>query len=331
MIPKSISLFLKGILMGAANKVPGVSGGAVAYVLGFYNELIYSFQKMNGKALGLLFKRSIQSFAAYINASFLVYILGGIVFSYFTVSLLLDYLLERYELSVWSLFFGMIVGSGIYLIKRYENWNVKSYISLLVGASIGIIINFIEPGTENHNLWFVFLCGVIGVSGMTIPGLSGSYLLMLIGNYVFLLVDTVNVLGKVVLDVFSGDHTSFQNPDYQEYLIVFVVFTLGSFFGLIFFSQMLAYVLRKWDKVVNATIIGFIIGSLGTVWPWKEKIYDTSNGTILLDKFNHKVVIGFEKYWPNITLQENLIAVLFVVIGIVTVLGIEYYSKIKST
>lgn len=316
--------------MGAANKVPGVSGGAVAYVFGFYNELIYSFQKINAKAFGLLFKRSFKSFYTYINAKFLVFLLGGIVFSYFSVSFALDYLLARYELYVWSLFFGMIIGTGIYLIRRYNNWNVKSYISLFLGIAIGVVINFIEPGTESHNLWFVFLCGMIGVSGMTIPGLSGSYLLMLMGNYVFLLVDTVNVIGEVVVDLFSGTISTFQDPNHKEYLLVFAVFTFGSVFGLIFFSQMLGYVLQKWEKIVNAIIIGFIIGSLGTVWPWKEKIYEQSNGVVLLDKFNHKVVVGFDKYWPNITLQENSIAILFVLVGVTMVLGIEKYSKIKS-
>lgn len=325
-----MSLFLKGILMGAANKVPGVSGGAIAYVFGFYNELIYSFQKINKKAIGLLYKRSFKSFYTYINAKFLVFLLGGMVFSYFSVSLVLDYLLERFELYVWSLFFGMIIGSGIYLIKRYGHWATKSYLFLFLGIFIGVLINFIEPGMENHNLFFVFLCGMIGVSGMTIPGLSGSYILMLMGNYVFLLVDTVNVFGAVVLDVAAGDLSTFKDPIHAEYLLVFVVFTLGSFGGLIFFSKMLAFVLNKWEAAVNALIIGFIVGSLGTVWPWKEKIYNQNNGVYVLDKFNHKIVIGFEKYWPTITLQENLNAILFVLLGLGVVLGIEHYSKIKN-
>lgn len=327
MIPKNISLFFKGILMGAANKVPGVSGGAVAYVLGFYNELIYSFQKINPKAFGLLYKRSFKSFYNYINAKFLLFLLGGIVFSYFSVSLVLDYFLEKYELYVWSLFFGMIIGSVIYLVKKYSNWTLKSYIVLLFGAFVGVLINFIEPGTENHNLLFVFICGIIGVSGMTIPGLSGSYILMLIGNYVFLLVDTVNVIGMVGVDLISGKWDTFQDPIHSEYIIVFIVFTMGSITGLIFFSKMLAFVLNRWEATVNALIIGFIVGSLGTVWPWKEKIYEESNGVHILDKFNQKIIIGFDKYWPNITLQKNLIAMLFILLGIVLVLGVEQYSK----
>ncbi|MGY5351527.1 DUF368 domain-containing protein [Wenyingzhuangia sp. IMCC45533] len=321
----NLLLFVKGISMGVANKVPGVSGGAVAYVLDFYNELIYSFQKINRKAFGLLMNRSFESFYTYINAKFLLYIVGGMVFSYFTVSKLLDYFLERHELQVWSLFFGMIIGSGIYLIKKYEGWELKSYISLIVGALMGIAINYIEPSGENHNLWFVFLCGAIGVSGMTIPGLSGSYILMLMGNYVFLLVDTVNVFAKVIAELLVGNFEVLQNPINREYLIVLVVFTLGSVFGLIFFSQLLAFVLKKWDKITNALIIGFIIGSLGTVWPWKHKMYNAD----IVDKYNNEVIIGYEKYFPNLASSYNLTALMFIVIGVLLVLSIEYFSKKK--
>ncbi|MGY5354647.1 DUF368 domain-containing protein [Wenyingzhuangia sp. IMCC45467] len=323
----NILLFVKGMLMGVANKVPGVSGGAVAYVLGFYNELIYSFQKINGKALILLVNGRFKSLYNYINAKFLIYIVGGMVFSYFTVSKLLDYFLERNELQVWALFFGMIIGSGIYLIKRYEGWELKSYISLVLGIAVGFAITFIHPSGENDNLWFVFLCGVIGVSGMTIPGLSGSYILMLMGNYVFLLVDSVNVLNDVLVGIFTGNTTLFLEASNQKYLMVIAVFTLGSLFGLIFLSQILAFVLGRWGKVVNAVIIGFILGSLGTVWPWKEKIYAQENGVFLKDNFNHKIVVGFHKYLPDFTIQQTWVALLFVVVGVLLVLGVERFSK----
>lgn len=322
-------LFVKGILMGVANKVPGVSGGAVAYVLEFYNELIYSFQKISTKAFYILFKKGFRSFYEYINGKFLLFIVGGMVFSYFSVSKLLDYFLVNYELYVWSLFFGMIIGSGIYLIKKYEGWQFQGYISLIIGTLIGIAINFIEPSSENHNLWFVFLCGIIGVSGMTIPGLSGSYILMLMGNYVFLLVDTVNVFGKVILELISGNFATLQNNLHQEYLIIMLVFTLGSIVGLVSLSKILGLVLAKWGKIVNALIIGFIIGSLGTVWPWKEKIYALKNGAFVVDKFNNKIVTGFDKFFPNLGIEQNLIALFFIIIGVVLVLLIERFSNKK--
>lgn len=320
-------LFVKGILMGVANKVPGVSGGAVAYILSFYDELIYSFQKINSKAIGLLFRRGFKSFFIYINGKFLFFILGGMIFSYFTVSRLLNYCLLHYELNVWALFFGMIIGSAIYLIKRYKEWSFKNYIWLFLGVLLGVSINLIEPSSENHNLWFVFFCGVIGISGMTIPGLSGSYILMLMGNYVFLLVDTVNIFGSTIAELFMGNFSILQNTTNREYLIVMITFTLGSIFGLVFFSRIVAFVLQKWNKIVNALIIGFIIGSLGSVWPWKEKIYAYKNGVINIDQFNRKIVTGFNRYLPSLTEQENWIAILFVVTGIVLVLSIERFKK----
>ena len=323
----SVLLFLKGILMGVANKVPGVSGGAVAYVLGFYNELIYSFQKINGKAFMLLINGRFRSLYNYINAKFLIFIVGGMVFSYFTVSKLLDYFLQHNELQVWSLFFGMIIGSGIYLIRKYEGWEFKSYVSLALGIAVGFAITFIHPSGENDNLWFVFLCGVIGVSGMTVPGLSGSYILMLLGNYVFLLVDSVNVLNDVLMGLFTGNATVLYDPNNQKYLTIISVFTLGSLFGLIFLSQVLAFVLNRWGKIVNAVIIGFIIGSLGTVWPWKEKVYAQSKGVFLTDNFDRKIVVGFHKYLPDINSEQTWIALLFVVIGVFLVLGVERFSK----
>ena len=191
--------------MGGANKVPGVSGGMVAFVMGFYEELIFSFQRINAKAFKLLFNGRFKSFAQYTNLQFLTLVMLGSMFSYFSVSLILDYFLKNYELYVWAWFFGMIIGSIYYISKDFNDWKLKNVISLIIGISIGIFISFMTPAKENDNLWFVFLCGIIGVSGMTLPGLSGSFILILLGNYVLLLVDSVNVLGSVVTSVLSGD------------------------------------------------------------------------------------------------------------------------------
>lgn len=326
----SFLLFLKGMLMGIANKVPGVSGGAVAYVLNFYNELIFSFQKLNRQAFTLLIRGDFKQFFHYINGQFLLYVMGGSLFSFFTISKLLDYFLKDYELQVWSLFFGMIIGSGIYLIKKYEDWELKSYISLFTGVLIGITITFIHPGGENDNLLFVLFCGVVGVSGMTIPGLSGSYILMLLGNYVFLLIDSVNALSDVLLSVIVGQTDVLNDVSTQRYLIVISVFSVGSVLGLIFLSQLLTFVLKRWGKVFNAIIIGFIIGSLGTVWPWKENIYLQNKDVFLDDKFNHKVVIGFHKYIPDFTTQETWLSLLLIVFGVFLVLSVERFSKTNN-
>ena len=138
-------LFLKGIAMGAANKVPGVSGGTVSFVLGFYEELIASFRKINSNALKLLLKGDLKQFYRHINGTFLVLVMGGSIFSYFSISLVLDYFLVHYELYVWSWFFGMILGSIFYIGRDFGDWNVKNLISLVLGVAVGIGISFLTP------------------------------------------------------------------------------------------------------------------------------------------------------------------------------------------
>lgn len=185
-------LFLKGLTMGAANKVPGVSGGIVAFVGGFYEEFIYSLQKFNFKSIKLLVKRGWKPFLSYINASFLFALIAGSTVSYFSVSKLLDMLIAKYELYVWAWFFGMIIGSIYYMAKDFDLQKKTHIFYIIMGILAGISISFLEPATENDNLAFVFICGIISVSGMTLPGLSGSFILILLGNYVLLLVDSVN-------------------------------------------------------------------------------------------------------------------------------------------
>jgi len=324
-------LFFKGLAMGAANKVPGVSGGTVSFVLSFYEELIYSFQKINVKAFKLLINGRFKSFYQYVNGQFLLLIMGGSVFSYFSVSLILDYFLNHYELYVWSWFFGMIIGSVFYIYKDFGDWNLKNTLSFVFGISVGVGISFMTPAQETDNLWFVFLCGIIGVSGMTLPGLSGSFILILLGNYVFLLVDSVNGLFTIVTGLLSGDFEVLKESENIRYLKIISVFTAGSAFGLVSISHVLGYVLKRWHQIVTAIIIGFITGSLGIVWPWKNKIFATQNGEFLLDGKGNKIVQNFERYLPDLSTSETWFAVFYIVLGIALILGIDFYDRRKKT
>jgi len=293
-----IYLFLKGLAMGAANKVPGVSGGTVAFVGGFYEQLIYSLQKVNLKALKLLLNGRFKSFFKYINGSFIVLLFAGSIFSYFSVSQLLDYLIRNYELYVWSAFFGMILGSIYYISKDFKDWRWQNLIAIVIGIGSGVAISFMNPAKENDNLWFVFFCGIIGVSGMTLPGLSGSFILILLGNYVLLLVDSVNVLYKTIIDVFSGDFEFLQDAVRIRYLKIITSFGVGSVIGLVVTSHILAFVLKRWRQIVTALIIGFISGSLGIVWPWKQEVYKVyQTGEFLIDSKGNKVIDGYKYYF----------------------------------
>ncbi|MDP5106841.1 MAG: DUF368 domain-containing protein [Polaribacter sp.] len=327
---QKFNLFLKGLLMGVANKVPGVSGGTVSFVLGFYEELIFSFRRVNLNALKFLLNGRFKSFFQYTNAQFVSLIMFGSIFSYFSASLILDYFLEHYELYVWSWFFGMIIGSIYYIGKDFGKWTRRNFIFLILGITLGLGISFLTPAKENDNLWFVFVCGIIGVSGMTLPGLSGSFILILLGNYVLLLIDSVNILLHVVTSLVSGDFEVLSDPIKIRYLKIIAVFTGGSAFGLISISHALGYVLKRWNKIVNAIIIGFITGSLGIVWPWKDKIYAINNGNFLVDQEGNKVIENYQRYIPDIYSIETFFAIFFIFFGIGLILAIDYYERRKQ-
>jgi len=236
----------------------------------------------------------------------------------------------HYQLYVWSWFFGMIIGSIYYIGKDFGDWNFKNITSLIIGASIGLSISFLTPAVENDNLWFVFICGIIGVSGMTLPGLSGSFILILMGNYVLLLVDAVNALFLIATSILSGNFEVISDPIQMRYLKIISVFTAGSVFGLVSISHVLGYVLKRYNQIVNSIIIGFITGSLGIVWPWKKTLYLKENGIFLIDKKGNKIVENYQRFIPDVTTSETWFAIFYIVFGIALILTIDYYGRKKK-
>jgi uncharacterized membrane protein len=314
--------------MGAANKVPGVSGGVVAFVAGFYEEFIYSFQKVNLKAFKLLINGRFKSFFTYINGRFLSLLLAGMIVSYFSVSKILDYFIQQKELYVWAAFFGMILGSIYYIAKDFDYWNKRTILFCIIGIAAGASVSYLNPAKENDNLLFVFFCGVISVSGMTLPGLSGSFILILIGNYVLLLVDSVNALYDTFADLIKWNLEAIQSPERMRLLSILAVFSLGSIVGLVSLSHILSYVLKNFKNRTTAIILGFIIGSLGVVWPWKQNIYKYGlDGQVLLDSTGEEVIANYQRYFPNFASSETWAAMGFIIFGIAIVLGLEWYGQ----
>ena len=317
--------------MGAANKVPGVSGGVVAFVAGFYEEFIYSLQKINFKAFKLLINGRFRSLYQYTNGKFMILLVSGMIISYFSISLFLDYLLLHYELYVWGAFFGMIIGSIYYISKDFDEWSGRSFLYVLVGIIIGVAISLLEPAMENDNLWFVFFCGMVSVSGMTLPGLSGSFILILFGNYVLLLVDSVNALFDTIINIFMMDFSFIHNHERLRLLKVLLVFSLGSAAGLVALSHLLGYLLKLYKKETYAVIIGFIAGSLGVVWPWKEKIYKLNNqGEFITDVHGNNILDNYDRYFPDFSNSTTWLTILFIVMGVFIVLGLGWYEKRNS-
>ncbi len=314
--------------MGIGNKIPGVSGGTVSFVLGFYGDLIYSLQKINLKAIKLLISFRFASFYRYVNGSFLFPLLIGSLISYFGFSFVLDYLIRHFEVYVWASFFGMVLASVVLIVRDYDAWNTKNIVFAVVGTSLGISLLFVSQGTENDNLFYVFLCGIIGVSGMTLPGLSGSFILMLMGNYVLLMVDSVNVLSKTLFQIAQWDFSFLSRPEQLDSLMVILMFGLGSFTGLIMFSNLLSFVLKRFYDQVIAIIIGFILGSLAIVWPWKEKVYQLGdNGIPLTDDNGDFIVKSYKQYLPDWSNAETLYALLTIGVAFGLILLIDYIAK----
>ncbi len=321
-------LFIKGLCMGAANKVPGVSGGIVAFVVGFYEEFIYSLRKINLKAFKLLINGRFRSLYQYVNGQFLSLLIFGMLVSYFSVSKLLDYFLEKKELFVWASFFGMIIGSIYFIAKDFKHWNKKTIPLGLMGLILGISISFLNPARENDNLFFIFLCGIISVSGMTLPGLSGSFILILLGNYVLLLVDSVNSLYDTIAEIFQGDFSFVRNEKRLDTLTILAVFTAGSATGLVTLSHILGFVLKHYRHMTTAVIIGFISGSLGVVWPWKKTIFLLNeSGEIIRDSNGDRIIVNYARYLPDINISETWWAIVFIVAGIFVLLALDWYGK----
>ena len=267
----NILLVVKGLAMGIANKVPGVSGGIVAIVTGFYPEFLLSLKRLNFNAFFMLITGKFKQFYRYTNTLFLSLIALGIVLSYFTVSRVLDIALIRYEQYVKALFFGMVVMSVLVLIRDFKKWGLKFLLFSFIGLLVGITLTFLEPAPENRNLFFVFFCGFVSIIGMTLPGLSGSFLLILLGNYALLLVDAVNAVWKFVLELIQNPSAfSALAQEYNELLTILVIFIVGSIVGLVSISNILHYIIIRFEQRLSALIIGFIIGSLPILWPWSD-------------------------------------------------------------
>lgn len=300
--------------MGAVNKIPGVSGGTVAFITGIYEELIDSITKINFSSFKKLFKEGFISFYNEINGKFLFTVFGGLIASFFSVSLLLDLIMEKYELYIYGLFFGMIIGSFYVIYNKLEKLTFRTSTALIIGFIVGMIISFADKINLGSSELIIFISGVIAISGMILPGLSGSYLLLLMGNYTLIMVDSVNSLYFSIVDLFKLDF-NFIYDDERVYLLkVLFLFTTGSIFGLIFLSNILGSLFKKHKSITIALIVGFIAGSLRGVWPWKIKSRELEE----IDKI--------AVYIPEVNNDSSLLAVVYIIIGILFVVLLERFA-----
>lgn len=291
---KNAVIAFKGMCMGAADVIPGVSGGTIAFIMGIYQELIDSIKSFNGDAVKLLFAGKIKELWRHVNGGFLVSIFIGILISVFSLARIMTYLLEFHPVQLWSFFFGLILASAIYILKGLDKWSVKNIISLLVGIGVGAFICLASPTETPDALWFIFLSGAIAICAMILPGISGSFILLLLGKYAYIM-DAVTNLNVVVLGVFA----------------------CGAAIGLVSFSHILSWLLKRFYMLTIALLSGFMLGSLLKVWPWK---YSAAG-----DDFAYPVLPGQIEQLTGADPQLGS-AIIFAVIGVAIVFAIEIFA-----
>lgn len=250
-----LMIALKGIGMGAADVIPGVSGGTIAFMTGIYEELVGSINSINGQAVKLLFSGKFRDFWKHINGNFLLAVFAGILISVMSLAKLMTYLLAYLPVPTWAFFFGLIVASSVFILRELKDWKVRDGIMLALGIVLGVVVCTLSPAETPDALWFIFLSGAIAICAMILPGISGSFILLILGKYEFML--------STLTRIMSGDGAAL---DYM----VLVVFVLGAVVGILSFSKFLHWLLARYHRSTLLVLAGFIIGSLVKVWPWSD-------------------------------------------------------------
>ena len=300
-------LILRGCAMGAADVVPGVSGGTIAFITGIYEELIDSIKAVDLQAVKLLLKFKLAEFWKKINGNFLISVIAGIGISIFSLAKLMTWLLENHPIYIWSFFFGLIIASSVLVAKEIKKWNIFTVISLILGAVIAYGITVMTPSETPDSWWFIILSGAIAICAMILPGISGAFILLLMGKYTY-------ILGAV---------SAFN-------IGVLLLFAVGAVAGITSFSHLLSWLLKPHHSATVSLLTGFMVGSLNKVWPWKETLqtYTDSHGVekALVESNISPVHFG------ELTGSDPLLwqAILMCIAGFLLIWGIETLGRKMS-
>jgi putative membrane protein len=252
---KNLMVAVKGACMGAADVIPGVSGGTIAFIMGIYDEFVGSLASINADAVRMLLKGQFKAFWKHINGTFLLSLVIGIGFSVISLASLMQYLLEWHPIQTWAFFFGLIVASSIFILRGISGWRWRDGLLLVFGVLLGATICTLSPTQTPDALWFIFLSGAIAICAMILPGISGSFILLILGKYQFIM--------GCISDLTSG-------VDFGRNLLILSIFLVGAVIGILSFSKFLHWLLARWQKETMLVLAGFIIGSLVKVWPWSN-------------------------------------------------------------
>ena len=316
---KNLTVAAKGACMGAADVIPGVSGGTIAFIMGIYDEFVGSLASVNAEAVKLLFSGRFKEFWKHINGTFLISLVAGIMVSVVTLAGLMQMLLTNYPIQTWAFFFGLIVASSIFILRGISGWKLLDAFMLVSGVLLGAVVCTLSPTQTPEGLWFIFISGAIAICAMILPGISGSFILLILGKYQYIM--------GCISGLASGN-------DFARNLLILCTFGCGAVIGILSFSKFLHWLLARYQKETMIVLAGFIIGSLVKVWPWSnaEAIVlsqfpelaaaDSLAGTSLPAE---TIEMYMETADPHIAG-----AVIFAIIGFTLVSGIEIVGRMIS-
>ncbi len=291
--------------MGMADVVPGVSGGTIAFISGIYEEFIESIRRMDLTALRLLGKGCFREFWRHINGAFLFPVLIGIGVAIFSLARLMTWLLTHHPITIWSFFFGLIIASALLVAKQIRRWDATAAVALIAGVVSAWWITVASPAQTPDTWWFVMLSGAIAICAMILPGISGAFILLLLGKYQYIM----TAVGELNLPVI-------------------LIFAVGAVVGIISFSHLLSWLLKNRHDATIAVLMGFMLGSLNKVWPWKE------TGAAYVDSHGATVPLVERSISPNLfemlTGQDSqlTVAVILCIIGFLSIYAIETAARI---
>jgi len=299
----NLNLFFKGVAMGAANVIPGVSGGTIALITGIYERLINAIKSFDLKALKLFLKFKWKELSQHIDLPFLLPVILGLITAILSLAKLFEYLFRNYPEYIWAFFFGLVLASIYFVGKTVEKWKMATYLAFIAGTVLAVSLTVLHPAGENDHPFYLFINGIIAIISMILPGLSGSFVLILLGNYQLVAIDAIN------------------NFD----LKIILPFALGAVIGLIAFSHFLSWLFKRYKNETIALLTGFILGSLGILWPWKKPVYLRVDGQIV-EKHGRKLVSYYEMYFPSSFDFQFWAVLFFIFLGIISIIWIEKAS-----
>lgn len=302
-------LFFKGAGMGAADVVPGVSGGTIAFITGIYQRLLNAIQSVNLEAAKLLFQKgslinNIKSLWQHIDGNFLLAVFSGLLTSAISLAKIITFMLANHPIYVWSFFFGLIIASFIHIAKQVETWNIKTILSCIFGAVLAFTITTLSPTDVEPQWWYYTAAGAIAICAMILPGISGSFILLLLGMYTHVL----SAVNSLAFD------------------LIFLFIT-GCIIGLMAFSRVLTWLLKHYHQITFALLSGFLVGSLNLLWPWKQVLTTYTNSKGIIKPLSQKNIL------PDTFLQltgqdpKQVMAISLMLFGLLLILFIEKLSK----